>query len=83
MMLLTLHNLAESYKMLPSEALMRATTFDLHVLDLHFKYNNYLASKNEDKGSAPKVTKHLTQQQMKDMIARAKQIHQERLQSVN
>jgi hypothetical protein len=40
-MILTVHNLAENYKCLPSEVLARATTFDLYVLDVHTKWVKY------------------------------------------
>ena len=38
MMILTLDNLAHRYNVLPSEALSRATTFDLMVLDVSTRY---------------------------------------------
>lgn len=78
-MLLALHNLAESYKVLPSEALDRASTFDLYVLDLHLKYNNYLQSKSEDNSGAPKLKKKYSQDELKNIIKRTREKDQERM----
>jgi hypothetical protein len=70
-MFLTLHTLAETYNVLPSEALGRATTFDLYVLDLHSKYQRHLEAKANGKAT-PGSGSALTEQQMLDMIERAK-----------
>ena len=70
-MILTLHALAETYNVLPSEALDKATTFDLYVLDLHSKYQRHLEAKSNGSVS-PGSGSALTEQQMKDMIERAK-----------
>ena len=40
-MILTLNNLAKEYGLLPSEALSRATTFDLYVLDVSTRWVSY------------------------------------------
>ena len=37
-MIITLNNLAKEYGLLPSEALSRATTFDLYVLDVSTRW---------------------------------------------
>lgn len=73
MMLLTLHNLAKTYKMLPSEALAKGTTFDLYVLDTFHRYSKYQQAKAEGK-SVPmgKPRSALTQEQMKAMLAAAR-----------
>jgi hypothetical protein len=69
-MILTLHNLAEAYKVLPSEALVRASTFDLYVLDCHFRYVKYQEQRAKAQGEGlPPPSKKLTQEQMKAMIA--------------
>jgi hypothetical protein len=69
-MLVTLHTLAQTYNLLPSEALGRATTFDLYVLDNYSRFIKYQEAKSQGKAApAPQ----LTQEQMKAMIARAKQ----------
>ena len=39
--MLTLDNLASRYHILPSEAAMRADTFDVYVMDLSSKWNRY------------------------------------------
>jgi hypothetical protein len=70
-MILTLHNLAKTYKMLPSEALDRATTFDLYVLDIYHRHQRYQEAIQKNKQPEPQVPK-LNQAQMKAMIERAK-----------
>jgi hypothetical protein len=75
MMILTVHNLAENYKCLPSEVMARATTFDLYVLDVHTKWVKYQheqeKAKGEGKTIAPRAPQ-LSQQQMLDMIKRTR-----------
>jgi hypothetical protein len=68
MMLITLDNLAARYHCLPSEALERATTFDLHVLDVSARWEQHKINKENHKGEPPK----LTQEQMLEMVAKAK-----------
>jgi hypothetical protein len=68
MMILTLHNLAKEYKLLPSDALSRATTFDLYVLDVATRYQQYQQDLAQGK-TAPKNNYGLTQEQMKAMLA--------------
>jgi len=71
MMLITLDNLAHRYQCLPSEALGRANTFDLYVLDVStkwFKYQNDVAAGKEPNKPRPK----LTVEQMQEMIRRAR-----------
>ena len=70
-MLLTLHVLAETYRVLPSEALERGSTFDLYVLDLHHKWMRYQEAKQNGKAD-PVSGNELSQEQMKAMIERAK-----------
>ena len=70
-MILTLHNLAETYKMLPSEALTKATTFDLYVLDCHLKHIRYMEAKAQGK-DIPKPSKKLSQEEMLAMIERVR-----------
>jgi len=57
-MFLTLDNLANRYNCLPSEALGRATTLDLMVLDLGAKWHNYQSevTQNGGKKPAPKLS---------------------------
>ena len=74
MMFLTLDNLAHRYNCLPSEAMSRGTTFDLYVLDISARYQTYIHEREQAKtnGLAPPVRKNLSQQEMLDMIARAR-----------
>lgn len=69
-MVLSLHNLAKTYKLLPSEAMTRGTTFDLYVLDTHHKYVKYQEAK-EQGHVAPKRTHH-TQEELQAMIDRVR-----------
>lgn len=69
-MLITLHTLAQTYNLLPSEALARATTFDLYVLDNYSRFIKY--QENKQKGDVPPPRKNLSQAEMKAMIERAK-----------
>lgn len=71
MMLLTVHNLAEKYGLLPSEIMDRATTFDLHCLDLNARYTRY-QQEQEERRQGKKSTPQLTEQEMKSMIERVK-----------
>jgi hypothetical protein len=73
-MILSLDNLAAKYHLLPSEALERATTFDLYVLDTGarwIRYQHELAESNAKGGPPP--TPKLTEAQMKAMIAKVKE----------
>jgi hypothetical protein len=72
MMVLTLHNLAETYKMLPSEALAKASTFDLYVLDCHTRYVKYQQDSEQARSQGLPPPKQLSQEQMKAMIERVK-----------
>jgi hypothetical protein len=68
MMLLTLHNLAKTYKLLPSEALARANTFDLYVLDVYARYLKYQDNKTQGKPN----DKNYSLEELKAMRDRAK-----------
>ena len=69
-MILTLDNLAARYHCLPSEALARSTTFDLYVLDVGARWNNYQHEKANGKSSTKKEP---TQEEMLAMIQRVKE----------
>lgn len=65
MLCLTLDHLANRYHLLPSEAMARATTFDLHVLDVATQWQ-----KRQDaiaRGERPDVP-DLSQEEMMAMI---------------
>ena len=69
-MVITLDNLAHRYNCLPSEALGRASTLDLYVLDIStkwFKYQNEVAE-----GRRPAVKKMPSVEEMQEMIRRAR-----------
>jgi hypothetical protein len=66
MLIVTLDNLAHRYTVLPSEALKRADTFDLYVLNVSTQWHNYKNRDDKDSGSRPKP--QLTQEQMKAML---------------
>lgn len=64
--------LASRYGCLPSDIIAKADTFDVFILNTVLEYENYQYQKEQAKqGKAPAPT-NLTQQQMKDMIARAR-----------
>ncbi len=71
MMVITLDNLAHRYNCLPSEALARANTFDLYVLDLSTKWVKYRNDVQEGRAPGPS-SKQLTVEQMQAMIARTR-----------
>lgn len=68
MQLLTLDNLAVRYHCLPSEALARATTLDLHILDLSAKYARY----QQDLAEGRTIKHDLSQDELKKMIEQTK-----------
>jgi hypothetical protein len=77
-MILTIHNLAENYKCLPTEAMARATTFDLYVLDVHTKWLKYQheqekarQGQGKTKGQVFKQPR-LSQEQLKAMMERSR-----------
>lgn len=73
MMLITIDNLAHRYNCLPSEALERATTFDLLVLDTSTKWHNYKQSEDDRRSqtASGKVAPNYSQEQL---LAIAKQV---------
>ena len=74
-MMLTLDNLAHRYKCLPSYALEHATTFDLRVAEIynkHAKYQHEKTTAEQKGGSYKKPAPKLTNDQMLEMIQRAR-----------
>lgn len=72
-MILSLHNLARTYKILPHEAMERSDTFDLYVLDVAsrwVKYQNDLADGKES--LTKKSSKQPTTEEMLKMIEKVK-----------
>lgn len=70
-MALTLHNLAKTYKMLPSQVLESATTFDLYVLDLSTKHQRR-QQEIAEQGHPTKKTPKLSTEQMIKMLKQAR-----------
>jgi hypothetical protein len=71
-MLLTLDNLAHRYQCLPSEALVRANTFDLRVLEISGRWSqrqHEAAERGQPQGSS----RQPNQEQLLDMIRRVKE----------
>lgn len=73
MMLISLDNLAARYHCLPSEALARASTFDLHVLDVSARWSKYQQEKADRGESSAEITPKLSVDEMKAMIARVRE----------
>lgn len=70
-MMITLDNLAHRYNCLPSEALARATTLDLMVLDVGARWANKKHSEATGKKEET-VTPKLSVEEMKSMIDRVR-----------
>jgi len=75
-MILSLDNLAHRYHCLPSEALSRATTFDLYVLDVSTRWQIHQQEQDRNRHlTAPaKRSQMPTQRQMLEMLKRAKEL---------
>ena len=73
-MILTVNNLAKTYKLLPSEVMERGNTFDLYVMDVATRYERYQQQKSQDRfGQAGPSPKRMpTKEEMMDMLMRAK-----------
>ena len=67
-MILTIHNLADAYKILPSEVLSKGNTFDLYVLDVYTKYLNYKDAQAQ--GKAPPSQKNYSVEELLAMKQR-------------
>jgi hypothetical protein len=68
-MLVTLDSLAQRYKLLPSEAMTRATTFDLYVQRVANGYQRY---QEQIAKGGPKPPPSISQKQLQAMVAAAK-----------
>ena len=71
-MILTVHNLAKEYAVLPSEALVRSNTFDLYVLDVATRWQIYQQKQAEKGNKMPNMPHNLTQEEMQAMLNRVK-----------
>lgn len=72
MLIVTLHNLAHTYGLLPSEVMSRATTFDLYALDVATRYSKYQQEVADGKTPSTKPKKMPTQDEMKAMLKRVR-----------
>jgi len=75
-MVLTVNNLAKTYKLLPSEVMERGNTFDLYVMDIATRYERYQQQKSQEgfgKG-APAPKRMPSTKEMMEMLKRAKGI---------
>lgn len=72
-MILTIHNLARTYKLLPSEVLSGASTFDLYVLDSFSRYTKYQEAKAKGKVPTVPTKKMPSQSEMMAMLNHARQ----------
>lgn len=70
-MILTLHNLAKTYKILPSEALARASTFDLYVFDTYNRWVKYEEAKQKGK-AMPVSSRSINEDKMRKMLSAAR-----------
>jgi hypothetical protein len=69
-MIITLDNLATRYHCLPSEALERSSTFDLHVMDIATRWANY---QHEEATTGKKPLPKIKPEVMMEMIKRVKE----------
>lgn len=65
-MIVTLDRLASRYKVLPSQAIESATTFDLYVMDVALRYEIVAQQKRD--GTYVKPVPKLTEEEMLLMI---------------
>jgi hypothetical protein len=73
-MVLTVNNLAKTYKLLPSEVMERGNTFDLYVMDIATRYERYQQQKSQEgfgQGS-PLPRRMPSTKEMMEMLKRAK-----------
>lgn len=71
-MMVSIDNLAHRYGLLPSEAIQRGTTFDLEVLDISSKFEQYKLEKIKSNKSNIPTPPKLTEEQMLEMLAKVK-----------
>ena len=72
-MMISLHNLAKEYSVLPSEALSRASTFDFQVLNIatHWEQKKYNDQNNPE--GAKKTVAMPSQEEMLAMVKKSKE----------
>jgi hypothetical protein len=74
-MLITIHNLAVNYKLLPSEVLAKGTTFDLFVSDTYQRWMKYHEAKA--KGQAAPNNRRYSEQDLLKMMDNVKAMPKE------
>lgn len=67
-MIVSLHTLAQTYNLLPSQALSHASTFDLYVLDMYTRFIKYQEDVTKGQAPQPTRTKQFSQQSLKQML---------------
>ena len=79
-MILTLDNLATRYHVLPTEVMSRATTFDMHVMDVATRYVRYQQEREELeqnlRSGRTQPAAPPTQEQMQAMLERVRERNQ-------
>lgn len=73
-MLVSLDNLAHRYNCLPSEALERATTFDLMVLDNSTQWHNHKQAEEERRTTPKSGPGAVPQYSQEALLSIAKQV---------
>lgn len=66
-LILSLDTMAERYKMLPSELMNRASTFDLYVMDAALSYHSY-----KQKLASGEVAEQYSVDELQAMMQKAK-----------
>jgi hypothetical protein len=75
-MVITLDNLAHRYQCLPSEALAKASTFDLYVMDVSNKWSNYQNARAEaQRTGKPMAPPRLSEDRLQAMLDSVKEKH--------
>lgn len=70
-MMITIDNMAQRYSLLPSEALSRATTFDLAVMDAAVRWQKIQRDKSEGRHTPTKALP--TVEEMKALVKQVKE----------
>lgn len=74
-MVVSLHNLASTYHLLPSEALERASTFDMYVLNIHTQWQNHQreVAEAQSNGHATPPKKKYSTEELQNMVNAVRQ----------
>ena len=66
-LIMLIDTMADRYKMLPSEVMNRASTFDIYVMDAALSYQNYQRKKQEGK-----LAEELSTDELQEMMRKAR-----------